>query len=343
MKKKEVFFWVATSNPFNSIYFQIKYLSNLLSKQFAITPIIINPETKNLDLIFKDINSNKKLIFWHYGGFDSYLRKIDKSSKNVVFIYHNITPARFFITTEPMVALRSLLGRLQILFLSKENIWITMSDYNKRELEYFGFKEIILCYNIIKLLQTEAITKTDIPSILYVGRLAQNKNIHSLIKQVDILAKEYKHNMRFVIVGSAKRNTYFEKKTINLLNKLVMNKNLEVVIRNHIDDFELNRYYKESWLYVSMSLHEGFGVPVCESILNGTPAIYLESGGQESILNNFGKISKLESDVFHKYIYNLIMSKKQRDKLLSQQYRIVKKYTYPEINKIVYNAYRRFL
>jgi glycosyltransferase involved in cell wall biosynthesis len=52
----------------------------------------------------------------------------------------------------------------------------------------------------------------------------------------------------------------------------------------------LNDLYSESWLYISMSRHEGFGLPACESILYGTPALYISSGGQESVLSDVGLI-----------------------------------------------------
>lgn len=339
---KSVYFWVSTSNPINSIYIQIKYVSEILKEAFDIIPIIINPDTNNLDVVFKNINDHKELVFWHYGGYDNYLRKINKKSENLVLVYHNITPARYFLKTEPLVSIRSLIGKIQLLLLNKQIQWITMSAFNKKELHSLGFNNVLICPNIIKLSSSEFYSKTTVPSLLYVGRIAQNKNCISLLKQINLLSSVYNEKIILTIIGAAKVGSYYEKKVIKEIKKMSINTNIDLILKKNIDQNTLSEIYKESWLYISMSLHEGFGVPVCESILNGTPAIYLESGGQESILDNIGKISKKDANNFYKYIEDLILSKRKRDMLLDKQFSIAKKFLSPEVNDIVYRTYQRF-
>lgn len=338
----KVNFFVAASSPYNSIRLQIDNISNILQVLFNVEIVIIHPGINNFRHKIKNAILRKEIVFWHYGGFDEYLNSFIRD-KNIIYVYHNITPSKYFWNTEPLVAIRSIIGKLQMKFIPKNNLWITMSRYNKNELTKFSFNNIVVCPNIVTSGCEFYVSKNKEITLLFVGRIAQNKNCILLLEQIKKVAVELKKTVNLTIVGAVKPKSRYGIRFINQFKKNQHHEYFKINWISNVNDEELKILYKESWLYVSMSLHEGFGLPACESIMNGTPALYLECGGQESVLKNIGMVSIADQNNFYKYVIDLIVNEKCRKKLLQNQFDIVNNYSSPKIDKVIYDIYKPIL
>lgn len=290
-KRRICYFFVEAGDPFNSIRIQIERLSLLIESLYNCKSVVIHPGINNYkDQLSDAINSNE-LLFWHFGGLDFNLNPFKKYD-NVYFVYHNITPAIFFWRYDPLVSFRSILGRLQLRLINKKNKWVSVSSFNEKELKKVGFRNISILPNIIlnpqsSLLETK---KSKDPSLIFVGRISPSKGCVELINNLKKLGCLRKSKVKLYIVGNIKKGCRYGKEFISAINDLKSNDFLEIHWFKNLIDEKLYSLYAESWVYVSMSKHEGFGLPACESILHNTPAIYLSSGGQESVLNNLGLI-----------------------------------------------------
>jgi glycosyltransferase involved in cell wall biosynthesis len=92
-----------------------------------------------------------------------------------------------------------------------------------------------------------------------------------------------------------------------------------------------------------MSLHEGFGLPICEAIAQGTPALYLECGGTESILWAYGMVPLNQSREFGQHVLRLIASPTERQALLGKQQEIARDYMSPRIDGFIKQVYATIL
>lgn len=342
MNKKKIYFWVATSNPFNSIYIQIQLISKILNEKYDIDIIILHPDIVNVRQKLKELSKSNEIIFWHYGGLDTYL-DVFNIHRGLIFVYHNITPANFFWKSDPKVSIRSLLGQLQLQLISKNKEWITMSPFNVLELNNIGFKEVHLCPNIIPLIKIDAVHKTDNISLLYVGRISPNKNCISLLEQVERVSNIIKRPIELTIVGASKVGCSHGEAFSRKILDLKCSKFLNIRWEKNVDENRLTLLYQQSWLYVSMSLHEGFGVPACESIANGTPAIYLQCGGQESILNNLGMIPLDKKENFADFIVDLLNDDIKRRQLYQEQKVVVDNFISPRIEEQICEIYSKII
>lgn len=99
--------------------------------------------------------------------------------------------------------------------------------------------------------------------LLYVGRLAPEKNIDKLIKLFDNI-KYYK----LVIVGYGPEKRKLKELAKNNLN----NSNIEFV--GKIDHNELASYYQKARAHITLSESETFCLTLLESLACGTPIIY---------------------------------------------------------------------
>lgn len=342
MSRKKIYLWVGASTPHNSIFIQVHLVSKILEDKFNVTTEILHPEVDNIRNKLLQISEADNIIFWHYGGFDQYLWSF-KNKSNLVLVYHNITPAIFFWKAEPLVALRSIVGRIQLAFLDNSIKWITMSAYNAQELYKFGFKDISVCPNIITVDNQGDKVKTKNISLLYVGRISPNKNSLSLLEQVEKVADYFKVPVVLTIVGSAKPGCRHGKKFLQKYTELLEHPWLKVVWEKNISLKKLHDLYEKSWLYLSMSLHEGFGVPACESIVHGTPALYIECGGQESILDSIGMVPLSDITNYSDYVIKYVKSQADRNELLMNQFKIVKNYVSPAVDQQVFETYQLFI
>ena len=319
-KNNVCYFYVGAINPLNSIRLQIERLSLVIESFYRFRCIVIHPGVDNYRNQLSDIIKSKELLFWHFGGLDFDLYPFAKYD-NVYFFYHNITPASFFWRYDPLVSLRSILGRLQLRFLNKNNRWIAVSSYNALELKSIGFQDVSLLPNILsnpdlRLLEKQ---KSKIPTLIFVGRISPSKRCIELINNVKKLVCIRKSKVKLYIVGEVKKGCKYGKKFTKAIDDLTTEEFIEIHWLQNLANDKLNRLYAESWLYVSMSEHEGFGLPACESILYNTPAIYLSSGGQESVLNNLGLVDCSNEANFVQSVNRYLNRSVLREELLVAQ------------------------
>jgi glycosyltransferase involved in cell wall biosynthesis len=290
-KAKRCYFFVSAENPYNSIRVQIDRISLFIESLYNYECIVIHPGVDNYKSQLSEVISNDEILFWHFGGFDFNLVRLRKD-KNVYFFYHNITPAYFLWKYNPLVCIRSILGRLQLKHLKKKINWFAVSEYNAVELKKMDFKNVSILPNIVSNceLSLSASKKSINPTLMFVGRISPSKGCIQLLDNAKRLAEIRKSKLVLNIVGDVKKNCRYGLKFINKFNNYRLNEYLEINWYKKLSIERLSDLYSESWLYFSMSRHEGFGLPACESILHGTPALYISSGGQESVLSGVGLI-----------------------------------------------------
>ena len=159
---------------------------------------------------------------------------------------------------------------------------ITVSEYTKKmmlEQSNLDSNKIKVIYNCVgeefKILEKKECLKKlvrlygiDKDFILYVGNLKPHKNLKRLIEAYYLLSPNLRSKFELVII--AKKDTFFP-----ALYKMVKDNNLEkdVIFTDFVRDDELAYFYNAATAYISVSLHEGFGLPFVEAMACGTPVI----------------------------------------------------------------------
>lgn len=207
------------------------------------------------------------------------LRKIQ--CRRIMF-YHNITPARYFEEYIPGLAKLCEGGREQLRRLKdKFECCLTVSEYNRQDLRKEGYTcpvgvlPILIPFEKYKQQPDETVLAAyrgdGITNLLFTGRVAPQK------KQEDVIAAfAYYHNhinprSRLFIVGSADEgNRYYI-----WLRDLVKEKGLDnsVLFTGHVPFSQLLAYYRLADVFLCMSEHEGFGVPLVEAMLFSVPIV----------------------------------------------------------------------
>lgn len=161
-------------------------------------------------------------------------------------------------------------------------------------------------------LKKELGIKKDEFVVLYVGRLAREKNIDLLLKgQVEILKKH--KNVKFVIVGSGPDYDHYIKEAKEL--KIIDN----VVFTNAIPYEEIPIYYQLADVFVTASNTETQGLTLIEAMAGSIPVVCLKDESFKDILIDDvnGKYFK-DKKTYVEAINYLIENPKIREKMCNQ-------------------------
>lgn len=189
-----------------------------------------------------------------------------------VLVYHNITPPEF-LRGYPHLQHISRAGRHELKKLSEVSaIALADSEYNRRELVEMGFQspqempifidysayESAPCPVTIKMYQQASIT-----NFLFVGRVTPNKCQHDIIRFYGFYKRYVDPRCRLFLVGKYQGFDDYLWKCSRFADALRLG---DVHFTGRVTHRELLAYYHLADLFVSMSEHEGFGVPLLEAM-----------------------------------------------------------------------------
>ena len=219
----------------------------------------------------KAVMDSDALIYHHSIGTEITPHIVDYDGPKCL-IYHNITPAEFLEPYRPDFAAILRQGRADLHNLARHfPLAVGVSHYNAQELTASGFSNVeVLPLSIdpdkweieadVDLMRTLQDGRTN---VLFVGRLAPNK------KQDDLLRAFRSYltldpDARLIVVGTAEERDPYVQHLLTLITDLDLEKS--VVLPGNIADAQLAAYYRTAHLFWSMSEHEGFCVPLIESM-----------------------------------------------------------------------------
>lgn len=241
-------------------------------------------------------SSKENILIFHFSIGSEVSEFVKKLPDKKIMIYHNITPPEYFIgVNDTLVSLlengkkelHSLVGHIDLA--------IGDSEYNRLELQKVGFKNtdvlpIILNLGEYNCPNQKLLSKysDDYVNFLFVGRVTPNKRQEDIIK-VFYYYKLINPKSRLFLAGSYEGCEVY----LDYLKKLIQNLNLkDVHLLGKISFDDLVSYYKLADIFISMSEHEGFCVPILESMYFEIPIIAYKSTAIPFTLENAGILVK---------------------------------------------------
>jgi glycosyltransferase involved in cell wall biosynthesis len=133
----------------------------------------------------------------------------------------------------------------------------------------------------------EEILDDGLVNFLFVGRIAPNKKIEDHIR----LAEQYKRYIdayyRFIFVGRYDVVPQYYATIRALLSEYKMLED-RFIFTGPVPDIELAAYYRSSSVYVSLSEHEGFCVPLVEAMAMDVPVLAYSAAAVPDTLGGAG-------------------------------------------------------
>jgi len=198
----------------------------------------------------------------------------------LVIDYHNITPPSWFEGWDDNLAYGLGWGRAQLRRLARRSRFgLADSAFNARELTAAGFRRTDVLPILVPAQSLggepdaallERLRSHDGCRWLFVGRLAPNKCQHRLIAALAAFRRAYRTDAELVLVGGASAPTYED-----ALRRYAHDLGLStaVTFAGSVTDAERNAYYAAADVFVCLSAHEGFCVPLLEAWHHRLPVI----------------------------------------------------------------------
>ncbi len=214
-----------------------------------------------------------------------------------VLVYHNITPHAYFAGVNDVILEAAQAGREQLEKLAAltEAGWGD-STFNCQELAGRGSSRLGVLPIVFDSKRYAVRPDRRVlqqwqggVNVLFVGRVAPNKRFVDLILTFYHFKRHVRPDARLVLVGSTRgMEPYFE-----YLQLLVKRLGLaDVVFTGHVSTEQLAAYYRCASVYLSMSEHEGFGVPFLESMYFDVPIVAYKAAAVPETLGGSGVLVK---------------------------------------------------
>jgi glycosyltransferase involved in cell wall biosynthesis len=235
-----------------------------------------------------------------------------------VLQYHNITPAAFFAPYDPALFRLAALGRRELGTLAgRVDLALGDSDFNRQELEAIGFERtgvMPIAVNTSRLTSgpprpaLDRILGDGLINILFVGRIAPNKKIEDHIRLAELYKRNVDSYYRFIFVGRYDGVPRYYAQIRALIDQFEMLPE-RFWFTGPVPDADLATFYRWADVYVSLSEHEGFCVPLVEAMATGVPIVAYAAGAVPETLGGAGllfspKDLELASELMGTVVYD---------------------------------------
>jgi len=237
--------------------------------------------------------ANILLLHFSMGYSSEVLSWLEQVPDRKVVIYHNITPQSYFAGINEFYFEAAQAGRKQLdrLGALAEAGWGD-STFNCQELAERGWTRLGVLPIIFEPRRYAVRPDRKVlkrrqggANILFVGRLSPNKRFEDLILTFYYLKRFVRPDARLLLVGSAQKMEPYLEFLQALITRLGLS---DVVFTGHVSTSQLAAYYRCASVYLSMSEHEGFGVPLLESMHFGVPIVAYKASAVPETMGGSG-------------------------------------------------------
>ena len=206
----------------------------------------------------------------------------------LILDFHNFTGPEYFAGWEPRSVARAARAAEELALLAPEALLgLAKSRFSEQELRRAGCRRTAV---VPVLADYGRVTATPDPrvaaelarlragggaDILFVGRVVPSKAQHELVKALWAYRRLYDDRARLHLVGGTSSFEY-SKALLGFVHDLGLTG--AVRLTGEVSDASLAAYFGAADVYLSLSAHEGFGVPLVEAMVAGVPVVTRGAG-----------------------------------------------------------------
>ena len=194
-------------------------------------------------------------------------------------LYHNITPPDYYQLVQPSTAVDLARGRKQAAGLAGvATVNLADSAYNASELTAWGYPPsavfpLMLDFDKLGGAPDRSVMRQfgdGKVNVLFVGRCAPNKKIEDVISAFAYFQKGVEPHSRLILAGSYAGTERYHRLLVTMVRDLKLE---NVVFTGSVPQAQLNACYRSAHVFLCMSEHEGFCIPLVESLVHRVPVL----------------------------------------------------------------------
>ncbi|MBS1663176.1 MAG: glycosyltransferase [Bacteroidetes bacterium] len=317
-----------------------------LRSEGILTQVLGTWATKPVEQYQQPIESvtfhNADMILYHYWNYcdrAEYFNKLEKGRK--VFLFHNMTSPSFFEKGDEAFETTSK-GFQQLKDMDNFDLYVGFSDYSVKIMEQ-SISTPIETFVLPPLIDpriilerpfdpavVESVRQRSSFNILFVGRIANSKRQDDLARFFAYYVSEVNPDTHLILVGGG--HDKFVRQLAEKIKELGLAG--KVTLTGKVSDNELYSYYRASDIYISMSEHEGFGIPLVEAMTFGIPVLaYNCTSIPDTVGDNGGLFSQKDNKEIAVLVEKVRTDSAFREEMIRKQNIQLKKYSAENVKK----------
>lgn len=229
------------------------------------------------------------VLLLHYSTASALDEFVRAHAAQSILYYHNITPPEFYAPFNPTLAAQLALGRqrLQTHFFGDGIRLCAGTGFNRIELLGWDYPDSHIAHlsYVVSPERTQAAATSTYgrrmvdemrrdgqTHWLYVGRIAPNKRQDALVRAFAHYRQHYEPKAKLWLIGSTHSAGSYLRYVQAHISALGLQEYVQMLAP---PDDALGAYYAAADVFVSLSEHEGFGIPLLEAMWMNVPVIAL--------------------------------------------------------------------
>ena len=240
--------------------------------------------------------SEKDIAVYHLAAGDRMAEDFLDLKCRKVIVYHSVTPPEYMDPYSAPYAAACRQGMKQAARLVKAaEKCIAVSDFDRRELQALGAAgdipvlPILTPFDEYKAAPDDTMTRLlsdGRTNILFVGRLAPNKKQEDVIRAFLCYKARYNPSARLILAGAADSVPAYTARLKEYISRLDAAD--DVLLTGSLPFAELLACYRCASAFLCLSEHEGFCVPLTESMALDVPVVALDRAAVGETLGGAG-------------------------------------------------------
>lgn len=299
------------------------------------------PKVEDDDIILYHLSTGHKMNY-----------SLEKYPCRKIIMYHNVTPAKYFdgYNRDGYENCRQGI-RAARLMRTVADFCFADSEYNKQELIGYGYKCDIEVLPILipfedyakepnkKTVKAFSDGKTN---ILFTGRIVPNKKQEDLITAFYYYNQYINKNSRLILAGSYVGMERYKSRLEKYAEELGLEGSVYFSGMSKFND--ILAYYRVADVFLSMSEHEGFCVPLVEAMYFNIPVIARDTSAIAGTLGGSGiLLPDNHPMVAAEMIHRVVTDKELRDTVIKNQQIRLRDFDNKKIQKQFLDAMERFI
>lgn len=280
------------------------YVDPRVKSEYIVNGNIYEPEVGEDDII---------IYHFSYGEPLNYI--IENLLVKKILVYHNVTPPHFFRGINNDIMKACLWGIYDASKTAGKYLkCITLSEFSKNNLMEMGWKnEDIVVIPLFRNDDKRAVANKKIVdrynsngyvNVLFTGRMAPHKKIEDVIKIFSYYQKHFNIKSRLILTGKTGFPNYY-----NALVDYIQDLNVKnVIFSGHVSEEDLEAYYAVADIFLCMSEHEGFCIPLVEAMKRKIPIIAFSATAVPDTLGEAGILVNVKDEEEIAYSMNRLMT-----------------------------------
>ena len=310
---------------------------NLIKRQGINTQIIGSFASEPVRHLSQRIEtfqfSNTDYVIYHYW---NYCEKAEYFNGLVIpkkiFFFHNITHPNFFHNQDEAYA-ATVKGYEQLSMFDNFDLYVCHSNYSANILRQAIQKPIttllippIVDPRIIlqKPFESAVDNKTGSLHILFVGSIAPHKKQTDIVRFFHYYVNNVDPSARLTIAGGG--SPKYVRELQQLIERLKL-KETQVTLTGKITDAQLYGLYRTTDVFLSMSEHEGFGVPLAEAMAFNIPVVAYRSTAVPETIGENGCLFDKKNNQLIASIFDKLRHPAFREEVLEKQNEHLKRFS----------------